>query len=239
MGKSFRLGQIFGIPFEIHYSWFLILGLVCVVFLNRFSGLYPHWGSIEKLGISITAALFFFGSVLAHEAAHSLIAIKRGVPVTGISLFIFGGVSQISREADRPASEISIAVAGPLVSSAVGGLCLGVWILTQSGSDLIGVQSLNAIFGVLWPTNFMLALFNMLPGLPLDGGRILRATMWHVTGNYSFATKIATAAGQLIAALLVLSSITLVIIIRSPASFWLAILGVFLFVAATKDQDKS
>jgi Zn-dependent protease len=239
MGKSFRLGQIFGIPLELSYSWFLILGLVFFVFLNRFSEIYPHWNSIEKLGVAITAALFLFGSVLAHESAHSLVAIKRGIPVIGISLFIFGGFSQISREADRPVSEVLIAIAGPLASGIIGSLCLGFWLLTQSNSDLFAAEWLNAILGVLWPTNFMLALFNMLPGLPLDGGRVLRAATWHISGNYRVATKLATVTGQFIAVLLVVSSIALGVIIRSPTSFWLAILGAFLFVAATKDQDRN
>ena len=235
MNSSFHLGRIWGIPLGINYSWFLILALVILLLSSRFSATHPQWAAPEQWGTALITALLFFGSVLAHELAHSLVAVRRGIPVTGITLFVFGGVSQISREPDRPRLELLIAIVGPAASVALGGLFLGIWLLTRSAAQQ-PVESLHAVSGVLWPSNLLLGIFNMLPGFPLDGGRVLRAAAWGVTGNYHLATRVATLAGQAIAVLLVAASVALAVGLRSPSSLWLALIGAFLFSAATNSQ---
>ena len=231
MDSSFRLGRIWGIPLGINYSWFLVLGLVLLLLSSRFSVTHPEWVTAEQWGTALVTALLFFGSVLAHELAHSLVAIRHGIPVSGITLFVFGGVSQISREADRPRLELLIAIMGPVTSIALGCLFLALWLLTQSTAE-----HLHAVSKVLWPSNILLGIFNMLPGFPLDGGRVLRAATWGVTGNYYLATRIATRVGQAIAVLLVLASVSLTMALQTPSPLWLALIGVFLFSAASSSH---
>jgi Zn-dependent protease len=186
-----------GIPIVVNLSWFLTLGLVTILLAV---GFYPnvfeatsyqddtllHWVLAAVSGVA------FFTSIVLHELAHSIVALKQGIPVKNITLFIFGGVSQIGGEARRPLHEFIMAVIGPLTSLALAGIFFVAWWLT-------GFETEKPVAAVVWwlfVMNLVLAAFNMAPGFPMDGGRVLRSIIWGVTGNSMRATRIATLAGR-------------------------------------------
>ena len=234
MGTSIRLGRIWGIPLGVNYSWFIVLGLIVFLLSTRFSDEFPQWARVERWMVAIVTALLFFGSVLAHELAHSVVARWRGIPVKGITLFIFGGVSQIAREASRPRLELAIAIVGPLSSLALGGLFLGVALLTRSHSEV-----LYAVSAVLFQTNVALGVFNLVPGFPLDGGRVLRALVWGFTGNHCIATRIAVLSGQGVAGVLFLGGVALAVVQNDLSGLWLSFIGLFLYSAASTSHRQA
>ncbi|MFN3974577.1 MAG: site-2 protease family protein [Dehalococcoidia bacterium] len=230
-----RIGRIFGIPVEIHISWliifFLVVASLAQVFGVRvlFGVRLPYWSWAERWTLAVVTTALFFGSVLAHELAHSIVALRRGIPVKGITLFVFGGVSQIAREAATPGVELVMAAIGPLVSLALGGIFLGLAILfAQVQKHLFAITSYLAF------ANFLLGVFNLVPGFPLDGGRMLRAVLWGITRNYQRATSIAAGVGQGIGVVFILGGILQALFV--PAAFlsgiWLALIGWFLQGAA-------
>ncbi|MGE5222759.1 MAG: site-2 protease family protein, partial [Omnitrophica WOR_2 bacterium] len=193
MRNGFRIGRIFGISIYIDWSWIFIFLLVTWNLAGAvFPTLHPNWNTILDLAVGLAASLLFFASVLAHELAHSLVAIARGLPVRRITLFIFGGVSNIEREPPSPLTEFLVAVVGPLTS-----IVLGVIFLFLGGSNqgIFGsfstgqLQSLARLDPVstllLWlgPINIILGIFNLVPGFPLDGGRVLRSILWGISHN--------------------------------------------------------
>ena len=197
MNGSIQVARILGIPIVVNLSWFLTLGLVTILLAL---GFYPsvfedtayrddnlvHW---VLAAVSGTA---FFVSIVLHELAHSVVALKQGIPVKNITLFIFGGVSQIGGEARRPLHEFIMAVIGPLTSLALAGIFFVAWWIT-------GFKTSEPVAAVVWwlfVMNLILAAFNMAPGFPMDGGRVLRSIIWGVTGNSIRATRIATLAGR-------------------------------------------
>lgn len=226
MGSAISLGKIFGVPIRLHYTWFLIFVLITAALVANFPEVYPIW---QRIAFGVAASLLFFVSITAHELAHSFIAINNGIPVRSITLFVFGGVSQITKEATRPIVELLIAVVGPLSSLIIAGIfSLAHFFLTRAGDVVIAglVQWLTFI-------NVMLALFNLIPGFPLDGGRVFRALLWIGTGDYSRATRIATLTGRGIGFLFLFSGILIMIIARQWFSgLWLVFIGWFLENAA-------
>ena len=205
MGGSIRLGRIAGIPINLHVSWFIIFVLSAVFFERYFSNSGFRWTATERWGVSLAMSLTLFGSVLAHELTHSLVALKYGMPVRGITLFLLGGVSQIGKEATRPSSEFVIAFVGPLSSVVLGLIFLGV------SEGLEGVNShVYAITAMAVYVNFMLGIFNMLPAYPMDGGRVFRAVVWKITGNQFLATRVAARVGQGMALLFIIGGGVLV-----------------------------
>ncbi|GBD10785.1 Putative zinc metalloprotease Rip3 [bacterium HR23] len=230
-----RIGRLFGIPIEVHISWLFIFLLVVVslaqVFGARelFGVRLPRWSGAERWGLAIATTALFFASVLAHELAHSLVALRRGIPVKGITLFVFGGVSQIAREAATPGVELVMAVVGPLVSLVLGGVF---WALARLFADM--QPHLFAITAYLAFANVLLGVFNLIPGFPLDGGRVLRAILWAVTRSYQRATSIAAGVGQGIGVLFIIGGIVEALFV--PAAFlsgiWIALIGWFLQGAA-------
>ena len=228
MGGNIRLGKILGIPLSVSYSWFIILGIVTFLLADRFGDQNPGWSTAEHWLIGAATSLLFFVSVLVHELSHSVLAINRGIPVKGITLFIFGGISQIAREAQRPFVEFIIAGIGPLSSFILGGLFLGLYVVTRDTSAHLGEMAFTLAF-----INFSLGIFNMLPGFPLDGGRVLRSIIWGVTGNYWRATLLATRAGQLVAILMIGGGIAMFLFLQEFQGLWLAAVGWFLAMAAS------
>ncbi len=230
MGSSINLGRIFGIPIRLHYTWFLIFVLITVALLAYFPQAYPLW---QRVSLGIAASLLFFVSITTHEIAHSLIAINNGIPVKGITLFVFGGVSQITKEATRPIVELLVAVVGPLSSLIIAG------IFYFFRSMVIGLAGLDTtsivVTGLDWLAfiNVMLALFNLIPGFPLDGGRIFRAILWMRTHDYSRATRIATLTGRGIGFLFIFGGILVMVLARQWFNgLWIAFIGWFLENAA-------
>jgi Zn-dependent protease len=230
---AFNLGKIFGIPFRLHFTWFIIFVLVTVsLSWQVFPTLYPDWAGPTYWVIGTVTSLLFFGSVVAHELAHSLVARFYGIPVRSITLFIFGGVAQITREAARPGAEFRMAAAGPVCSLVLGGLFALLWLLTQ---DMI--EPIAALAFWLAQINVVLAIFNLIPGFPLDGGRVFRSLIWRLTGKYSPATRIAVRVGQGVGYMFILVGI-LIILLRPFdldwfSGLWLAFIGWFLENAAS------
>ncbi|MBM3135262.1 MAG: CBS domain-containing protein [Chloroflexi bacterium] len=194
MEASVKLGRILGIPVGLHVSWFLVFGLVTwSLAAGYFPPEYPNLPAGAYWVLGAVTSLLFFGSVMAHELGHSIVALRHQIPVRGITLFIFGGVAQIGREPQNPGAEFRIAIAGPSISLALAIGFGGLWLLDRV------VPYLAAPSLWLARINLLLAAFNMIPGFPLDGGRVLRAIIWRITGSFHRATQVATFTGQLAA----------------------------------------
>jgi len=231
MGRSIQLGKLFGIPFKLHYSWFLIFIFITVILSYAY---YPEvtddsWSTAAYWGLGVLTSLLFFASVVIHELSHSAVAIRGGMPVKSITLFFFGGVAQITREATKPITELKMAIAGPLASIALAGLYYGIFWISSGFNEYLAV--------VCWwlaLINGVLAVFNMIPGFPLDGGRVFRSIVWLVTGNYMRATRIATMAGRGVAYLFILGGIVLLFLPQWLFNgLWFLFLGFLLHSAAT------
>ena len=225
---SVKLGQIAGIPVRIHISWFLIFVLVTwnlagTVFPQR----YPGWATGLYLGAGLITSLLFFASVLLHELAHSFVARWRGLPVHAITLFMFGGVSEISEEPETPATEFLMALVGPLTSLLLGGLFLAVSALSRGADQLLAVLCLY-----LGEINISLGLFNLIPGFPLDGGRVLRSILWHRSRNLPQATRVASLVGQGVAYLFIAVGVWQIFSGQWGSGMWIAFIGWFLDNAA-------
>ena len=228
MGASIRVGKIFGIPIQVNYSWIFIFLLFTYVLAGNFGDIYPRWPAAQRWSVAALTAILFFLSVLAHELAHSVVAIRKGIPVRGITLFIFGGVSQLAHEARRPFTEFLVAVVGALASVILGSALIGVRYLVGYVSS-----TLSEVLFFLAVINISLGVFNMLPGFPLDGGRVVRAAVWGLTGSYWRATQVATRSGQFIGVLMVLGGGSMAVFGAGLQFIWLAFIGAFLFSAAT------
>jgi Zn-dependent protease len=218
VGGSFNLGKVFGIQVRLHYSWFIIFMLVTVTLV------YPHWSQPLSWLMAIITSLLFFASVLAHELAHSLVGRVNGIPIKSITLFIFGGMAQMTKEATKASAELKMAAAGPACSLAIGGFFGVIWFLTQRTLEPIAVMA-----GWLAIINVALAAFNLIPGFPLDGGRVFRASMWYFSGNYQRSTQIATRVGQGIAYAFIAGGLAIMFLFGEWLSgLWLAFIGWFL-----------
>jgi Zn-dependent protease/predicted transcriptional regulator len=196
--QGFRVGRILGIPIYIDYSWVIIFGLITFSLSTQFTKEHPKWTSSETWGVGLVTSLLFFGSVVFHELAHSVVAQRYKIRVLSITLFIFGGLARIARDPSSARQEFNIAIAGPISSGFLAALFYGVGLLFPN-QELVG-----AACEQLYATNLMLALFNLLPGFPLDGGRVFRAMVWGVTKDFARATRAAGTSGKLIAYALIL-----------------------------------
>jgi Zn-dependent protease/predicted transcriptional regulator len=231
MQGSIRLARILGVQVGLHYSWFLVFVLVtwslgAVYFPTR----YPFWPAETAWAAGLTTSALFFASVLVHELAHSAVAQRLGLEVESITLFIFGGMASITREAERARDEFAIAIAGP-ASSVVLGFLFGVvgWLALTGGPAL---RVIGAIAWWLATINLMLGAFNLIPGFPMDGGRVLRSLIWGATRNYWLATRIAAFTGMGIAYLMMLGAVFVAVSGGLANAAWLVLVGWFLSSAA-------
>ncbi len=205
--KYFRLGRVSGIDIHVNWSWLLILGLVSWSLSLTFGQVHNEWPVNLRWGMALLAAILFFFSVLAHELAHSLVALARGVPVANITLFLFGGVSNMQREPSSPAEEMVITIVGPLMSLFLGAACLVIGageVAIDTGSllspaILTQLQPVNTTLAWLGSVNIMIGLFNLIPAFPLDGGRMVRSLIWAALKDMRRSTRWATWLGQAIA----------------------------------------
>lgn len=235
MPGSLRIGKIAGIEISLHVSWLIIFVLLTwSLATGWFATLYPGWSPSTYWVISALASLLLFGSVLAHELAHSLVARRRGLQVKNITLFIFGGVSNIEKEPQSPGVEFQMALVGPLTSLLIGGLAfLLLWVIRR------GTSPLAAIMGYLGVMNILLGLFNLVPGFPLDGGRVLHSIVWKVSGSVRTATRVATSAGQLVAYLLIFVGILLFFRGDLFDGIWFGFIGWFLLSGAQSASTRA
>ena len=222
-----QLFRIRGIPVRIDAGWLLIFGLVT---WSLAAGYFPHVLPARSTAMywlqGVAAALLLFGSVFLHELSHALAAVDQGVPVGGITLHVFGGVSQLDAEPPTPRAEALIAIVGPLTSFAIAGLCL----IADRAVD--GSPTFHALARYLGVINVVVGVFNLIPGFPLDGGRILRATLWWWTGRLGDATRIASRCGAVVAMLLIGLGGLRVLADDLIGGLWLALIGLFLQQAA-------
>jgi Zn-dependent protease/predicted transcriptional regulator len=225
-GSGFKIARIFGIPIYLHSTWLVIFALSTFSLGTFFAQQYPCWTPTEQWGIGLLTSLLFFSSVLFHELAHSVVAQHYKIRVLSITLFIFGGLARIARDPSKAIQEFNIAVAGPLAS---GLLALGFYAATQlfPSSPMTG-----AIASWLMKTNAALALFNLLPGFPLDGGRIFRAIVWGITGDHSRATRVAGSSGKLVAYGLMATGAFFFLKSDWQSGVWLVFIGWFLLNVA-------
>lgn len=247
--RGLRLARIFGIEIRLDPSVLVIFGLVVFgLATGAFPEWHPEWSVGLAWGTALGAGVLFFLSLLLHELAHSVVAKMHGLPVPRITLFLFGGVSEMQREPETPRSEFLIAVVGPATSLAIGFLCA--WIaavlagpefaerLADAPEEaLAGLDPLTTLLFWLGPVNVMLGVFNLVPGFPLDGGRLLRAGLWWITGNLERATRHASFAGQIVA--WGLMGIGLVELLAGRfQGVWLLLIGWFLNHAAKSSYEQ-
>lgn len=229
-GRGFRLGKIFGVDVTLDASWF-IFGIVITWLLGAtFHTGAPHLGSGAAYFLGALGAVLFLCSVLAHELSHAVVAQRKGIAVHSITLFIFGGVAQITEEPHTPGDEFQIAIAGPALSVVLG---VVFWAL-GGGAGAAGASAGDALFHMMGYTNVALAVFNLLPGFPLDGGRVFRAAVWRATGDYAKATRIAAQSGRVIGFGLIGAGGLFTLGFNDWINgVWLAFIGLFLIQAAT------
>ena len=227
MGNSIRIGRIFGVQIGLHPSWFVIALIVTYTLAaGELPSLYRGWSEWLYWVIGAIVSLFFFASVLAHELSHALVARRFGLRVRDITLFIFGGAATLEGDPKRPMDEALIAAAGPLASLAIG-------IVLSVADAAIEQEQVGAIVGWLGYINLSLGLFNLIPGFPMDGGRILHSILWRVRGDRNAATRNAAGVGRLFGYGLIAGGVYL--IIQQVSLFggvWLALIGWFLSNAA-------
>lgn len=249
MRNGFRIGRIAGI--DIHLDWSLLIIFFLITFSlgsTLFPSWHPDWSSAQSWLTALAAALLFFASVLLHELSHALMGRRYGVEVKRISLFVFGGVAKLTNEPHHWRAELWMAIVGPITSLVIGVIC------TMLATSIAGVAEIDPdsprqMLASLGPTstlllwlgqiNIVLALFNLVPGFPLDGGRVLRAALWGMTGNLRQATRWASAAGQFFAWLLIVSGVAMMLGLRVPVfgtgfvgGLWISFIGWFLNNAA-------
>ncbi|HEY4669344.1 MAG TPA: site-2 protease family protein [Tepidiformaceae bacterium] len=191
--RHIRLGALFGIPILIHPLWFIIFGLTTLILARE---VYPSAleddGTATHVTLALASAVLFFASILLHELAHSLVARVYAIPVKSITLFLFGGVAQITRDATKPLNELLMALAGPATSMLLALAFFAIWALTGGATD----RPLEVMLIWLGLMNGVLAVFNMLPAFPMDGGRVFRSAVWLVSGSYHRATSVAAWTGR-------------------------------------------
>ena len=222
MKGSIRIGSLFGIPFYINPSWFFVLGLVTLTYGADLGQLFPQLGGIVPWILGFITAILLFSSVLAHELGHSFVALAQGIPVKSITLFIFGGLATLEKESETPLQAFLVAIAGPLVS-----LLLFLLFAIISVSLPLAAP-IKAIVSLLATINLVLALFNLIPGLPLDGGNVLKSIVWKITGNPNKGVIFAGRVGQAFGWLAVIVGGLAVIGISPVGSIWTLFIGWFL-----------
>ena len=234
MGSSIKLFRIFGIDIGIHWSWVFILVIVTWTFATGFlADNYPQWSDAQRWSAGALIAGVFFLSILAHELSHAIVSNRNGLPVSSITLFVFGGVSNLTREPDTAGLEFKIAVVGPLTSLLLGGLFGAAWLALRSTNA--GIADICGYLGFI---NASLAVFNMLPGFPLDGGRVFRSAVWARNHNRLRATRTAARAGEWIAYGIMAIGVAESVFLSPFSGIWFLLIGFFLKNAAASSYTQ-
>jgi Zn-dependent protease/CBS domain-containing protein len=227
------IGKAFGISLRLHYSWFLIFALVTwSLAAVYFPSYHPTWSLWLKISAGVITSVLFFGSVLFHELMHSIVALQEGIQIRAITLFFLGGVSEMTGEPKTAGDEFRMAAAGPFSSLVLGGIFMGIFYLLRSASSETA-QFIAAISYYLGLINLLLGVFNLIPGFPLDGGRVLRSLIWWRSRNMQSATKIASNIGRAIGFIFILGGIWLAFTGNFFNGVWLVLIGWFLETAAS------
>jgi Zn-dependent protease len=221
-----RLGRILGIPIYLHPSWFIIFALITFSLQTQFTSQYPSWSLAQCWALGILTSALFFASIVFHEVSHSVVALRYLIPVRSITLFVFGGLAKIEHDPENAKQEFTIAIAGPFSSLFLAGFF---WLISHlaAGHEMVATASRS-----LSEINLVLAVFNLLPGFPLDGGRILRGIVWGVTKNFTRATEIASRSGNAIAYLMIFVGVWQALNGNWFGGLWTAFIGWFLLSAS-------
>jgi Zn-dependent protease/CBS domain-containing protein len=231
VGSSFTLGRIAGIPIGINWSWLVVFALIVWTWAT---GVFPSTNPGHSDGVyvamAVVGALLFFASIVLHEYGHALQAKREGMEIDGITLWLFGGVAKFRGMFPSAGAEFRIAVAGPLVSLVLGGLFVVVaW--------LAGLpETVDAVSAWLGYINLTLLVFNLIPALPLDGGRVLRSALWAAKGDFAWATRVSAAIGRGFGYLFIAGGVAMLIFQGAFSGAWLAFLGWFLLMAASAED---
>jgi len=221
-----HLFTVWGIPIYLHLSWFIIFALITITLAKQFTSMHPGWSQTQHYALGVITSILFFSSVLFHELCHSFVAKLYKIPVKSITLFVFGGLAGIGREPDNAKQEFTIAIIGPVSSLFLGG-CFYLVARAIHGNEMV-----TAACNWLAQINVVLALFNLVPGFPLDGGRVLRGIAWGITGNLERATRIASSTGKLFAYGLIVYGGVQALNGNWVGGLWTAFIGWFLLSAA-------
>jgi len=224
-GSGLRIGKILGIPIYLHSTWVFIFAAITYMIAAQFKQQHPLWTETQHWTVGVLTSLLFFASVLFHELSHSAVAQHYNIRVVSITLFLFGGLARIEREPSRAIQEFNIAIAGPLASGFLSGGFLGLTLLFPYS------QTVGALATWLCGTNAALAVFNLLPGFPLDGGRIFRAIVWGATKSFEKATRVAGASGKMIAYAMILFG-AWGVVHGNVQMLWTVLIGWFILNAA-------
>ena len=236
MKSHIKLGHIFGIEIGLHLSWFIIALLITLSLASQFHALNSNWGEGVIWATAIGTSLLFFAAIIAHELSHAMVAKARRLPVRSITLFALGGVAQIEKEAGEASTEFFMGLAGPVMSALIGVLCLTLaWALGWTPLD-VPRTPLLAMLMWLGYINISLAIFNLVPGFPLDGGRVLRGIIWWITGDGVRATQIAARIGQVVAFAFIITGIVRFFMGAGFGGLWISFIGWFLLDAANASR---
>src|SRR4030095_12188489 len=232
MESQIKLGRIFGVEIGLHYSWLLIALFIAFSLIGYFKSAHPNWDDSVIWSMALVTAVLFFAAVIAHELSHAMVAKRRGLPVRSITLFALGGVAQLEKEPEDAKTEFLVSIVGPIASAAIGFICLMLaWALgwtVMAGAN----KPLMAMLIWLGYNNIGLAIFNLLPGFPMDGGRVLRALIWWYTGSARRATLAASLTGQVFGFAFILFGIYRFFGGAGFSGLWMAFIGWFLLNAA-------
>jgi Zn-dependent protease/predicted transcriptional regulator len=232
MKAQIKLARVFGVELGLHYSWFIIAALIAFSLAAHFHAVNPGWGDGVIWAAAIVTAVLFFACLFAHELSHAAVAKMRGLPIHRITLFLLGGMAQIEKEASDPSTEFWMGIAGPIASAVIGFVLLAIALAAGWNSHTAPATPGIAILVWLGYINVALAAFNMIPGFPLDGGRVLRAILWWITKNADKSTTVATTVGQIVGTLFILYGILEFFAGHSLDGLWIAFIGWFLMQAA-------
>ena len=254
MDRGIRIAKLFGIKIQIDWSWLLILALIVWNLASTFAQVHPNWNTSLSIFMGVIAALLLFLSVLAHELAHSLVAKSQGIEVNNITLYLFGGAANIREEPKSPGNEFLMAIIGPVTSIVLGLILLlvsGVGLSVQDIQNIEPMAFLNRLNALrtlsIWlgSVNLALGIFNLIPGFPLDGGRVLRSILWAITDNLRKATRWASYIGQAIAWMMIAAGMSMIFGIRIPFfgeglinGVWLILIGWFLNNASLQSYQQ-
>lgn len=232
MESQIKLGRIFGIEIGLHYSWLIIAVLISLSLAGYFSQMHPQWSQGVIWAVSIVTAISFFLAILLHELAHAAVARRRGLPVNTITLFALGGVANIEEEPEDAKTEFWMAIVGPGTSALIGAVCLGAARIAGWTPATDPEGPLLSMLVWLGYVNLGLAIFNLIPGFPMDGGRVLRSIVWWISGNAAKATRVASISGQVIAIGFIILGLVQFFNGAGFGGLWLAFIGWFLLSAA-------
>lgn len=234
--NGYRIANLFGIPLEVNASWLIIFGLILwSLGAGVFPTTHPGWDPVIYWTMALATTLLFFACLVIHELSHALVSRHHGLKIRRIVLFIFGGISEATQELPDPGVEFQVAIAGPAASFALALIFAG---LASAFDVLLGWQAAREVAAWLAIVNLALGLFNLLPGFPLDGGRVLRAVAWRATGNLRRATRIASRGGQLVGGLLMAWGLYRLIRGDLVGAIWIGMIGYLLNQAAASQYGE-